>query len=43
MVRLTYRLDMTIVVDWDVNPQIKQTNMLRRNGAMGVSISYWTL
>ena len=26
VVRLTDRLDMTIVVDWDVKPQIKQTN-----------------
>ena len=26
MVILTDRLDMTIVVDWDVKPQIKQTN-----------------
>ena len=25
VVRLTVRLDMTIVVDWDVKPQIKQT------------------
>ena len=25
MVRLTDRLDMTIVVDWDVKPQNKQT------------------
>ena len=28
MVRLTDRLDMTIFVDWDVKPQIKQTNKL---------------
>ena len=28
MVRLTDRLDMTIVVDWDVKPQIKQTSSL---------------
>ena len=27
VVRLTYRLDMTIVVDWDVKPQIKQTSL----------------
>ena len=26
--RLTDRLDMNIVVDWDVKPQIKQTNSL---------------
>ena len=26
MVRLSDRLNMTIVVDWDVKPQIKQTN-----------------
>ena len=26
MVRLTDSLDMTIVVDWDVKPQAKQTN-----------------
>ena len=26
VVRLTDRLDMTIVVDWDVKPQIKQRN-----------------
>ena len=26
MVRLTYRLDMTIAVDWDVKHQTKQTN-----------------
>ena len=26
VVRLTDRLDMTIVVDWDVKPQMKQTN-----------------
>ena len=28
MVRLTDRLDMTIVVDWDVKPQIKQNKTL---------------
>ena len=27
MVRLTDCLDMTIVVDWDVKPQMKQTNI----------------
>ena len=30
MVRLTDRLDMTIVVDLDVKPQIKQTNKFLR-------------
>ena len=29
--RLTGRLDMTIIVDWDVKPQIKQTNKLNLN------------
>ena len=28
MVGLTDRLDMTIIVDWDINPLIKQTNMM---------------
>ena len=26
VIRLTDRLDMTIVVDWDVKPQMKQTS-----------------
>ena len=28
VVRLTDRLDMTIVADWEVKPQIKQTKLL---------------
>ena len=28
VVRLTDRLDMTIIVDWDVKPQIKQNRKL---------------
>ena len=28
MVRLTDSIDMTIVVDWDVKPQIKQANRM---------------
>ena len=30
VIRLTGRLDMTIVVDWDVKPQIKQMSQLMR-------------
>ena len=37
MVRLTDRLDMTIVVDWDVKPQIRQQEFKLLTLICGVS------
>ena len=40
VVWLTDRLDMTIVVDWNVKPQVKQTNKtVLRFGCMALVIS----
>ena len=38
--RLTDPLDMIIVVEWDVKPQIKQTNTCRIEYITGANISY---
>ena len=40
MVRLTDRLDMTIVVDWDVKPQVKQTNKQTKRVMIDMFSSY---
>ena len=37
MVGLIDRLDMTIVVDWDIKPQIKQTKL---NAVVGVYVLF---
>ena len=43
VVRLTDRLDMTIVVDWDIKPQIKQTNKIswRKNELVVLLFRYF--